>query len=136
MPQMVRLNSRTEDMLRRFRSDSVPVGLVASGGTATQWGKLHNAGIADLVTGCVVSEEFGARKPDPSIFNYALEQIGDSPETTFFVGDNPDDDIVGANSMGMATAWISLGREWMVPSVQLDHVLEAVWEVYDLVSVP
>ena len=73
MPKMVRLNSRTEGMLTRFRAEAIPVGVVTNGATTTQWGKLRSAGIADLVTACVVSEEFGARKPDPSIFTHANE---------------------------------------------------------------
>ena len=136
MPEMVKLNPRTEQMLRRFRAEAIQVGVVTNGGTTVQWGKLRNTGIADLVTACVVSEEFGARKPDPSIFVHALELIGASPESTLFVGDNPEDDIVGADSVGMSTAWISLGREWELTSIQPDHVLQDVWDVKTLVSAP
>lgn len=134
MPQMVQLDARTEKMLKRFKSVGIPIGVVTNGGATVQWGKLHNTGIADLVAACVVSEEFGARKPNPSIFARALELIGAFPESTLFVGDNPDDDIVGANSVGMPTAWISLGREWEMASVQPDYILAAVWEVENLVS--
>ena len=136
MPEMVRLNSRTEEMLRRFRVEAIPVGVVTNGATTTQWGKLRNAGIADLVTACVISEEFGARKPDPSIFTHAMKLIGASPESTLFVGDSPEDDIVGADAVGMSTAWISLGREWEITSIQPDYVLHEVWEVEKLVAAP
>ena len=136
MPQMVRPDARTEEMLKRFKSTGIPVGVVTNGDSMLQWGKLRRTGITDLVTVCVVSEEFGARKPDPSIFAHALELIGASPESTLFVGDNPVDDIVGADSVGMSTAWISLGREWEMTSIQPDHVLQDVWDVETLVSAP
>ncbi len=136
MPQMVRLDPRTEEMLRRFNSVGIPVGVVTNGGSTIQRGKLRNTGIADLVTACVVSEEFGARKPDPSIFTQAMKLIGASPESTLFVGDNPEDDIVGADAVGMSTAWMSLDREWEMTSIQPDYVLQEVWEVENLVAAP
>lgn len=135
MPDMVGMDSRTQSMLKRFKEAGVPVGVVTNGGTVTQWGKLKKTGIADLVTACVVSEQFGIRKPDPRIFRHALERIGAAAESTLFVGDNPEDDILGAAGTGMGTAWISLGRSWEITSASPDHVLHAVWEVEDLVSV-
>ena len=134
MPQLVRLETKTEKMLRRFCSVGIPVGVVTNGESMLQWGKLRSTGIADLVNACIVSEEFGARKPDPSIFAHALELTGASPDSTLFVGDNPEHDIVGADAVGMPTAWISLGREWTIASVQPAHVLQHVWEVDELVS--
>ena len=73
MPKAVRLHLKTEVMLKRFRSRGVPVGVVTNGGSETQWGKLRNTGIATLAVACVVSEDVGARKPDPAIFGHALD---------------------------------------------------------------
>ena len=134
MPEMVGLDPKTDAMLRRFRDKGVPVGVVTNGGSETQWGKLRNTGIADLVTACVVSEEFGAWKPDPAIFEHALKLIGAEAESTVFVGDNSEHDILGAIGVGMRTAWMSLGREWEIESGRPDYVLDAVWEAEDIVA--
>ncbi len=135
MPDMVGLHPKTETMLKRFRREGIPVGVVTNGGTETQWGKLRKTGIADLVTACVVSEEFGAWKPDPAIFDYALEMIGSEHESTLFVGDNSEHDILGAVGVGMRTAWMSMGREWEIESARPDYVLNEVWEAEELVSI-
>lgn len=135
MPDMVGLHPKAEAMLKRFRNEGTPVGVVSNGGTETQWGKLRKTGIADLVTACVVSEEFGAWKPDPAIFNHALRLIGAEAESTLFVGDNSEHDILGAIGVGMRTAWMRLGREWEIESAHPDFILNAVWEVEGLVSV-
>ena len=134
MPEMVGLDPKTDAMLRRFRDKGVPVGVVTNGGSETQWGKLRNTGIADLVTACVVSEEFGAWKPAPAIFEHALKLIGAEAESTVFVGDNSEHDILGAIGVGMRTAWMSLGREWEIESGRPDYVLDAVWEAEDIVA--
>ena len=134
MPEMVGLDPKTDDMLRRFKDNRVPVGVVTNGGTETQWGKLRKTGIADLVTACVVSEEFGAWKPDPAIFECALALIGAEAGSTVFVGDNAEHDILGATGVGMRTAWMSMGRKWEIESARPDYVLNAVWEAEDIVA--
>ncbi len=134
MPEMAGVDSRTESMLRRFKGRNTPVGVVTNGGTEAQWGKLRKTGIAALVSACVVSEEFGAWKPDAAIFNHALGLIGADADSTLFVGDNPEHDILGAIGVGMRTAWIRLGREWEIESARPDYALNAVWEVEYLIS--
>lgn len=47
------------------------------------------------------SSDLLLRKPDPFIFNYALRTARLSPEEVWFVGDNPDADILGAAHVGM-----------------------------------
>ena len=134
MPDMVGLDPKTDAMLRQFKDQGVPVGVVTNGGTETQWGKLRKTGIADLVTACVVSEEFGAWKPDPAIFEGALGLIGAEAASTVFVGDNAEHDILGAIGVGMRTAWMSLGREWQIEPERPDYALNAVWEAEDIVA--
>ena len=48
----------------------------------------------------VVSEEFGAKKPDPRIFHYALAKLAVEPEDAWFIGDHPDFDIAAAELGG------------------------------------
>ena len=68
MPGMIALELSVESMLVDLRAWQVPVGVVTNGFTQTQWSKIRSAGIDRLVKGVVVSEEFGAWKPDPRIF--------------------------------------------------------------------
>ena len=133
MPKVVALHPKTEAMLRRLRSRGVPVGVVTNGSSKTQWGKLRNTGIAALVEACVVSEDFGARKPEPAIFRHALELISAEAESTLFVGDNVENDIIGAFRMNMRTAWMSLGRAWAPKLPYPDYVVNEVWEVEKVV---
>ena len=133
MPKVVTLHPKTEAMLRRFRSNGVPVGVVTNGSSKTQWGKLRNTGIAALVEACVVSEDLGTRKPNPAIFLHAVELIGAEAESTLFVGDNVEQDIIGAFQVNMQTAWMSLGRTWEAKIPYPDYVVNEVWEVNRLV---
>jgi len=48
----------------------------------------------------VVSGEIGMRKPDPSIFHHAAEEIGVPPEHCFFI-DDLEENVLGAQRVGM-----------------------------------
>jgi putative hydrolase of the HAD superfamily len=55
----------------------------------------------------LISIEFGRRKPHPLIFNEALRRLGARPEEALFIGDSLSEDIAGAQSVGMDTAWVN-----------------------------
>jgi FMN phosphatase YigB (HAD superfamily) len=49
---------------------------------------------------------YGARKPDPLVFERVLERYGYSGEDTFFVDDTPEN-LRGAQTLGITTQWFS-----------------------------
>ena len=68
---------------------------------------LEREGVADLFESIVVSVEVGWRKPKPVIFERALGHLAIQPGEALFVGDRADIDVVGAQAVGMASAWIN-----------------------------
>jgi putative hydrolase of the HAD superfamily len=59
-------------------------------------------GIFEFFPDCrIAAADVGYLKPHPIIFQAALKCIGTKPEETIFVGDDPDADIVGAQSAGL-----------------------------------
>ena len=72
---------------------------------------LERDGLAAHLDAVVVSADVGYRKPQPAIFEHALEAVGATAERTLFVGDDPNDDIEGAKAVGMRTAWVKPGAE-------------------------
>lgn len=53
------------------------------------------------------SANVGLRKPDPKIFELALQKLNRSPNQVIFVGDSFERDIVPAKSIGMKTYWLT-----------------------------
>lgn len=49
---------------------------------------------------------YGARKPDPLVFERVLERYGATGTDTFFVDDTPDN-LRGAQTLGITTQWFS-----------------------------
>ena len=62
---------------------------------------LADAGLIDLLDGVVSSAVAGAAKPDPAIFEAALEVAGAEREAAVHVGDSPAHDVAGAQAAGV-----------------------------------
>jgi HAD superfamily hydrolase (TIGR01549 family) len=54
----------------------------------------------------ITSAALGVRKPDPRIFQAALDQLASAPQHAAMVGDMPEADILGADQLGMFSIWI------------------------------
>jgi putative hydrolase of the HAD superfamily len=64
---------------------------------------LERIGTASLFSAIVTSAEAGAAKPDPAVFELALERLGVQPRRALHVGDEPADEQ-GATAAGMLFA--------------------------------
>ena len=71
--------------------------------------RLEKLGLLSHLDIVVASAEEGAAKPDPKIFQIALDRAGCKAEEAVMVGDRIDNDILPANELGMTTVWIKQG---------------------------
>lgn len=74
---------------------------------------LAQLGVTERLDFAVFSSEIGRRKPDPAIFEHALDAIGVAAADALFVGDNLANDIAGAAAIGMRTcqaAWFQVDQ--------------------------
>lgn len=67
-------------------------------------------GIARYFDVWSVSEEVGAEKPDPAIFDHAVAVAGTLPERCAMVGDRLDNDVEPARRQGMKGVWLLRGE--------------------------
>ncbi|MDF2446566.1 MAG: superfamily hydrolase [Moraxellaceae bacterium] len=71
-----------------------------------------NADIARVGLGHVFSRHFsaisvGAPKPDPRIYQAALEAARVAPEQVIHIGDHPEQDVAAAAALGIRTVWVN-----------------------------
>jgi len=95
------------DTMRQLAAQR-PVALVSNfdhGPTARRVLATH--GVAEFFSAIVISEEFGRRKPHPTIFAAALEALGAAPSEAWYVGDSVGDDVVGGHNAGLPVVWIN-----------------------------
>ncbi|MGQ9507612.1 MAG: HAD family hydrolase [Candidatus Bathycorpusculaceae bacterium] len=67
---------------------------------------LTKAGLTNAFNVIVTSVEYGLKKPDHRIFEYAASQLHVKPRDCVYVGDNPTEDYEGAIGAGMKAVLI------------------------------
>jgi putative hydrolase of the HAD superfamily len=69
----------------------------------------------------ISSGKHGKVKPSPTIFNAALEQLGVEPAAAVMIGDSPEDDVAGAEALGIRALLLDRegkhGREDALPTL-------------------
>ena len=87
--------------LRALRAGGLRL-VVASNWDCSLPSVLEEAGLADLVDAVVPSAVAGAAKPDPRLFEAALDAAGCAPHEALHVGDSLENDVAGATAAGIA----------------------------------
>lgn len=113
------------EAIRTLRSRGILTGLitVCSEDVVDVWSESPFAGLFDAE---VFSCSCGLRKPDPRIYGLALDQLGVAPSEAVFVGDGANDELAGAERVGMRAilihrpraepAWPEV-RDWPGPRI-------------------
>ena len=82
----------------------------------------------------VTAEEVGACKPDPRVFEYAVQLAGVPASKVVHVGDCANSDVLGALSAGCKSIWLNAERKaW--PGGQNPHaVIHSIGELPQLLT--
>lgn len=119
------------------------IGIITNGaGDAhpdSQRTKAAHLGLLERVQSFWVSDEIGARKPDPRAFQPALAAIGLVPSACLFVGDSLPNDIAGAAATGMLSALIWRDAHAFAPTSddpQPTFVLASLLDLPALIAPP
>lgn len=74
--------------------------------------RLERYGLLQYFTFILGSAEAGVAKPDPRIFQMALEKANCEPREAVMIGDRPDNDIYPAKRLGLKTIRIRQGTSY------------------------
>lgn len=121
------------ETLARLKAEGYAVGIVSN--TGRTWGRYlrtvqEKLGIAAYFDARVFSDEVRVRKPDPRIFQTALEALGLRPGEAVHIGDDVDADVAGAKGLGSRAVWFNTGF-W--PGAKTD---QADAEIHDHAELP
>lgn len=93
--------------LLNYLKDRYSLTIVSNGFAEVQYSKLKSTGIYHYFDHIVLSEEAKALKPDPQIFEYALQLNKAKAEEVLMIGDSLATDITGAQNAGIDYVWFN-----------------------------
>ncbi|MFC7215655.1 HAD family hydrolase [Saliphagus sp. GCM10025334] len=85
-------------------ADRHRTGILTNGDGPMQWRKIEEHGLDEIVDEVIVSNDLGARKPDPEIFEEAKARL--PADAYLYVGDTYEHDIVPAREQGFETVYV------------------------------
>ena len=120
------------ETIAELRRRGLKVGLISNctEDVVLAWEHTHLCGVFDAV---VFSAQAGCVKPEPEIYELACEGLGVAPSDCVFVGDGANDELGGAERLGMtpvlihrageAPSWEGL-RDW--PGLRVTSIPEVL----------
>lgn len=93
----------------------VRVGVLANQ-EATVIDTLRRDGVAPFIDVWGVSALVGFEKPDPALFEWAVDQAGTTPAAAIHVGNRLDTDVRPARRLGLGTVWVLRGEAPPAPT--------------------
>ena len=117
--EKLQLFGGVKDMLISLREAGAGVYLLSNAQSCFTRHEIELLGLDTLFDGIIISSEVGVKKPSPKIFHIAFERFGISPGDSVYVGNDLRDDVLGATTVGMRTAYIQTEQSGEYPSLTL-----------------
>ena len=124
------------DTLNSLRTRGLHLGIVSNIDDDQLAHLLALAAITPYFDSIISSEQAQSCKPDPSIFEAALERAGCASEEALFVGDTLAQDIAGANQVGLQSVllWHRQDRDPPTQEPRPRHVIRRIPDVLELLE--
>jgi 2-haloacid dehalogenase len=117
-------------MLERLRAAGLKRAILSNGEPKMLQAGAESAGIAGLLDAVLSVEEVGVYKPDPRVYQLAVDRLGVPPEAIAFQSSNAWD-VHGAATFGLRPVWVN---RFGAPPERLPGAAEH--ELRDLAGLP
>ena len=99
--------------------------ILSNGFMELQSKKMATTGLTKYFKRLILSEEIGCNKPDPALFEYAIEVSGAQKNSALMIGDAFETDILGAANVGIDQMFLNINGE-------RNHTFSPTFEVSSL----
>ncbi|MCB9231817.1 MAG: noncanonical pyrimidine nucleotidase, YjjG family [Bacteroidia bacterium] len=105
-PTQGRLMDQAIPVLDRLK-EKYSLHIITNGFDETQGTKLRSSGLEPYFQHVITSQMAAAKKPNPVIFEFALQLAGARREESAFVGDDYEADVIGGLEFGIFTVFFN-----------------------------
>ncbi len=129
--EMITLVPGAIDTLSHFKELNLSMALVTNGASEFQRPKIERFKLESFFDYILIEGEFGAGKPDKSVFMHTIDILGVSTENAWMVGDDLKRDILGANEAGIFSVWVDWQNKGLPDSApaQPDRIINTISEL-------
>jgi putative hydrolase of the HAD superfamily len=120
-------------VLRALKKDAFGMGII-SNWDETARNVLNGTELAEFFDPIIISSEINCKKPDPEIFQLALERAGVSADECVYVGDNYYDDAVGSRAVGMQVLILNRFGKLGVEEITDCPIIEHISQIPDYIA--
>jgi len=85
--------------------------IITNGFNEVQYQKMEKSNLTKYFKTIITSEDAGVKKPNPIIFNYALDKAKATSNESIMIGDNWEADIMGAKNAGLDVIYCNFNNE-------------------------
>ncbi|MDR2600070.1 MAG: YjjG family noncanonical pyrimidine nucleotidase [Oscillospiraceae bacterium] len=122
------LMENSEEIVEYLYNKNYILCVVTNGLIEIQKPKVINSKIGKFFTHIIVSEEVGAHKPNPLIFNTLLERLCLSPCDVIMIGDSLKNDIQGAKNVNIKNIWYNPEKNQnntnIIPDIEINDLIQ------------
>ncbi|MBJ8117281.1 MULTISPECIES: HAD family hydrolase [Bacillus] len=93
------------ELLQRLTQQNIKIGIITNGFTDFQINNLRALNIHTYTNTILVSEAEGIKKSHPEIFERALQKLDVKATECLYVGDHPENDVLGSERVGIVGVW-------------------------------
>jgi len=87
-----------------------------------------------LFNGIYTSEKIKAYKPSKLFFEKILKKIKFNKDEILFIGDSLEDDIIGANNVGLKTVLIDRKNNYQYIKNEANYLIKDMYELINIIS--
>lgn len=123
-----------EKFVKYLSEKNYKLAIITNGIKEVQIPRIKNLKINKYIETIIISEEVGASKPNPLIFEKALEKLEYRGEKNkvIMIGDSQTADIKGANNFEIDSCWINLVKRKKNETINATFEVESYEELYEI----
>ena len=121
------------ETLTSLRNRGIRLGLITNGDSEGQRRKINTFGLEPYFDCILIEGETGIGKPEPGVYELALQRLSIAPEEVWMVGDNLVWDIEAAQKAGILAVWVDFANRGLPADspIQPDRMIRSIAELVE-----
>lgn len=120
--------------LKLLSDSGLKLGVVSDAPSREAWLRLYYLQLHNVFHAVVTFDDTGVYKPSPIPFRLISKLLDINTKHAIMVGDWPDRDVIGAQEVGMKTAFAKYGDTFNTEFSGADYDLDDIFDLVDIIK--